>query len=218
MRLFIYTWRLERRAKRPRSFCPPGVTRRRRARHFYLELLKHVARTASTPRAYTSLPNLMLLAGCASLGQACRSSGWTGRRAYGVRLEGARGAPGPPELNWSWTAPARTWLVANRAVVLSTSVALLAGLWGGAVLGRVSAGAPAFEFAQLDPLAPAKLRVAHAPRAGVPGVDGMAFVRAADGDQPANRARADKIPSEASRDQSINYADYVSLAGGAVSS
>jgi hypothetical protein len=48
----------------------------------------------------------------------------------------------PRRLNWSWAKPARDWAVANRTIVLSTSVALLAGLWGGAVLGRVSTGAP----------------------------------------------------------------------------
>src|SRR5215813_12337271 len=34
----------------------------------------------------------------------------------------------------------RDFVVANRNAVLAVAVALLAGLWGGAVLGRVSAG------------------------------------------------------------------------------
>src|SRR6185503_20611212 len=84
----------------------------------------------------------------------------------------------PRKLNWAWTKPARDWAVANRTVVLSTSVALLAGLWGGAVLGRVSTGAPAFDFAQLGSIGAAQnARDANAPRAGVSNVEGMAFVR-----------------------------------------
>ena len=55
----------------------------------------------------------------------------------------------PRKWNWSWVTPARNWAVANRATVLSTSIALLVGLWGGAVLGRVGTGLPAFDFAQL---------------------------------------------------------------------
>ena len=62
----------------------------------------------------------------------------------------------PRKLNWNWAAPAREFLVAHRTAVLSTSLALLVGLWGGAVLGRVSAGAPAFEFAQLGTIGAAE--------------------------------------------------------------
>ncbi|MFO1017900.1 MAG: alpha-2-macroglobulin [Hyphomonadaceae bacterium] len=118
----------------------------------------------------------------------------------------------PRKLNWSWIAPARTWLVGNRTVVLSTSVALLAGLWGGAVLGRVSAGAPAFEFAQLGSIGASETaRSANAPRAGVPGVDGMAFVRLRTETNQAEPRACLEFSQELSRDQSINYADYVSL-------
>ena len=73
----------------------------------------------------------------------------------------------PRKLNWAWTKPARDWAVANRTVVLSTSVALLAGLWGGAVLGRVSTGAPAFDFAQLGSIGAAQnARDANAKKPG----------------------------------------------------
>ena len=96
-------------------------------------------------------------------------------KALGERLD-------PRKLNWSWAKPARDWVVANRTIVLSTSVALLAGLWGGAVLGRVSAGAPAFEFAQLGSVgAGGNARNANAPRAGVPGPSAVSTGR----DSPA---------------------------------
>ncbi len=84
----------------------------------------------------------------------------------------------PRKWNWSWITPARNWAVANRATVLSTSIALLVGLWGGAVLGRVGTGLPALSFAQLGSIgAGENARSANAPRAGLPQVDGMAFVR-----------------------------------------
>jgi alpha-2-macroglobulin len=116
----------------------------------------------------------------------------------------------PRKLDWSWTAPARTWLVTNRAVVLSTSVALLAGLWGGAVLGRVSAGAPAFDIAMLGTVGGAEnARGVGAPRAGLPQVDGMAFVRLrTEMDQAEPRACLE-FSQNLSTDASINYADYL---------
>ena len=57
-------------------------------------------------------------------------------------------------------------------------MALLIGLWGGAVLGRVSAGAPIMSFAQLGSVgAQERARSENAPRAGVILADGMAFHR-----------------------------------------
>ncbi len=116
----------------------------------------------------------------------------------------------PRKLNWSWAAPVNAWLVTNRAVVLSTSVALLAGLWGGAVLGRVSAGAPPFEMAMLGTVGGAEgARGAGAPRAGLPQVDGMAFVRLrTEMDQAEPRACLE-FSQNLSTDASINYADYL---------
>src|SRR5690349_23920431 len=120
----------------------------------------------------------MVLVPCASLGKHVPSrAGWETRqmafdwKALAERLD-------PRKLNWAWAKPARDWMVANRVVVLSTSVALLIGLWGGAALGRMSTGAPAFDFAALGSLgAGGAARSADAPRAGLPQVDGMAFVR-----------------------------------------
>jgi len=116
----------------------------------------------------------------------------------------------PRKLNWSWIAPTRDWAVANRTAVLSTSMALLVGLWGGAVLGRVSTGAPAFDFMQLGSIgASENARSANAPRAGVPGVDGMAFVRLrTEMDQAEPRACLE-FSQDLSTDANINYADYI---------
>ena len=116
----------------------------------------------------------------------------------------------PRKLNWSWIAPARDWAVANRATVLSTSVALLVGLWGGAVLGRVSTGAPAFEFAQLGSIgAGGDARSADAPRAGVPQVEGMAFVRLRTEMNAAEPRACLEFSQALSTDASINYSDYL---------
>jgi uncharacterized protein YfaS (alpha-2-macroglobulin family) len=118
----------------------------------------------------------------------------------------------PRKWNWSWAKPARDYVVANRTVVLSTSVALLAGLWGGAVLGRVSLGAPAFEFAQLGTFGIAdNARSADAPRAGLPQVDGMALVRLrAEMDQADPRACLE-FSQNLSTDANVNYSDYLIL-------
>jgi uncharacterized protein YfaS (alpha-2-macroglobulin family) len=118
----------------------------------------------------------------------------------------------PRKWNWSWIAPARDWAVANRTTVLATSMALLIGLWGGAVLGRVSLGAPAFDFAQLGSIgAGERARNANAPRAGLPQVDGMAFLRLrAETDRPEPRACLE-FSQNLSTDPSVNFADYVVL-------
>jgi alpha-2-macroglobulin len=116
----------------------------------------------------------------------------------------------PRKLNWAWIAPARNYLVANRTLVLATSVALLAGLWGGAVLGRVSMGAPAFDFAQLGSIGAApSARDANAPRAGLPRVEGMAFVRLRTEMNQADPRACLEFSQNLSTDPSINYADYL---------
>ncbi|MGE0597453.1 MAG: alpha-2-macroglobulin [Hyphomonadaceae bacterium] len=108
--------------------------------------------------------------------------------------------------------PARDFAVRHRATILSTSLALLVGLWGGAVLGRVSAGAPAFEFASLGTIgAQERARGANAPRAGLPMVDGMAFLRLrTEMDQAQPRACLE-FSQNLSTDPNINYADYIAL-------
>ncbi len=118
----------------------------------------------------------------------------------------------PRKLEWSWTRPARDWAVANRTLVLSTSVALLAGLWGGAVLGRVSTGAPAFDFAALGSIGAAGApRSANAPRAGLPQVEGMAFVRLRTEMHQAEPRACLEFSQNLSTDPSVHYADYLMM-------
>lgn len=116
----------------------------------------------------------------------------------------------PRKLNWSWAKPARDYLLANRQTVLATSIALLIGLWGGAVLGRVSAGAPVMSFAQLGTVgAQERPRNANAPRAGVILAEGMAFHRLR---TEMNQAEP-RACLEFTRplDPSVNYADYLAM-------
>ncbi|MEZ5996323.1 MAG: alpha-2-macroglobulin [Hyphomonadaceae bacterium] len=116
----------------------------------------------------------------------------------------------PRKWNWSWAVPARDWAVANRTTVLATSIALLVGLWGGAVLGRVSLGAPAFDFAQLGSIGAAEnARNANAPRAGLPHVDGMAFVRLRTQMDRAEPRACLEFSQNLSTDPSVNFADYL---------
>lgn len=116
----------------------------------------------------------------------------------------------PRKLNWAWAAPARNYLVANKTLVLATSVALLTGLWGGAVLGRVSMGAPAFDFAQLGSVGAAPgARDANAPRAGLPRVEGMAFVRLRTEMNQAEPRACLEFSQNLSSDPAVNYADYL---------
>ena len=77
------------------------------------------------------------------------------------------------------SAPARDWAVANRDAVLSTSVALLVGLVGrrGAWARVARRACVRFRAAWLDRRRLKRARSANAPRAGLPQVDGMAFVR-----------------------------------------
>jgi uncharacterized protein YfaS (alpha-2-macroglobulin family) len=118
----------------------------------------------------------------------------------------------PRKLNWSWAKPANDWMVANRTAVLAGSLSLLVGLWGGAVLGRVSAGAPALDFAALGSIgAQEAARGAGAPRAGLPQVEGMAFVRLRTEMDEAEPRACLEFSQNLSTDASINYADYLVL-------
>ncbi|MCL4714599.1 MAG: alpha-2-macroglobulin family protein [Hyphomonadaceae bacterium] len=118
----------------------------------------------------------------------------------------------PRKLDWAWATPAREWMVANRTAVLSTSIALLIGLWGGAVLGRISTGAPAFGFVQLGSVGAGQTaRNANAPRAGLPGVEGMAFVRLRTEMESAEPRACLEFSQNLSTDANINYADYIAM-------
>ncbi len=116
----------------------------------------------------------------------------------------------PRKLDWSWIAPAREYLIANRNTVLATSVALLIGLWGGAVLGRVGTGASVVEAMQIGAVFPGeRARNADAPRAGIAQVEGMAFVRLrAEMDQAEPRACLE-FSQALSTDASVNFSDYL---------
>ncbi len=126
-------------------------------------------------------------------------------KALGERLD-------PRKWNWAWAAPARDFLVGHRSTVLATSLALLVGLWGGAVLGRVSAGAPAFEFTSLGTIGSGgAARGANAPRAGEPAVQGMAFVRLRSEMNQAEPRACLEFSQNLSTDPSIHYADYLTI-------
>jgi alpha-2-macroglobulin len=116
----------------------------------------------------------------------------------------------PRKWDWSWVRPANEFLIANRATVLSTSVALLIGLWGGAVLGRVGTGASLTEAMQVGAVFPGEAaRRANAPRAGEAQVEGMAFVRLrTEMDQAEPRACLE-FSQALSTDATVNYADYL---------
>src|SRR5688572_18570817 len=112
-------------------------------------------------------------------------------------------------LNWSW-GKLFGWAANNRTIVLATSVALFAGLSGGAVLGRVSAGAPVFDFAQLASIgAGESARGADAPRSGLPDVEGMAFLRLRTEMNQAEPRACLEFSQALSRDANVNYADYL---------
>jgi len=118
----------------------------------------------------------------------------------------------PRTWNWTWAAPAREFLVGHRSTVLATSLALLVGLWGGAVLGRVSAGAPAFEFTSIGTVGSGgAARNANAPRAGEPQVQGMAFVRLRTEMNQAEPRACLEFSQNLSTDPSIHYSDYLTI-------
>jgi len=126
-------------------------------------------------------------------------------KALGERLD-------PRKWRWGAFGPARDWAVANRSLVLATSLALLVGLWGGAVLGRVSLGAPAFDMTALGGGGAATApRAADAPRAGLAHVDGMAFVRLRTEMNQATPRACLEFSEELSHDPSIHYSDYLSI-------
>ncbi len=105
---------------------------------------------------------------------------------------------------------ARDFVLANRATVLATTIALFVGLWGGAVLGRVSAGAPAFDFAALGTVGGAEnARSSDAPRAGLAEIDGMAFVRLRTEMDQADPRACLEFSRPLSTDASVNYSDYL---------
>ena len=126
-------------------------------------------------------------------------------KAFAKRLD-------PRTWNWSALKPAHDYLIENRNTVLAASVALLVGLWGGAAIGRGSAGAPVFEFAQLGSIGgQQRARSADAPRAGVRMADGMAFVRLRTQMDQAEPRACLEFTQPLSTEASVNYADYLRM-------
>ncbi len=117
----------------------------------------------------------------------------------------------PRKLKLPPWAQVRELAVANRAIILSTSVALLAGLWGGAVLGRAGGG-PGLAAVASGAASPAETaRSADAPRAGEAQVAGMAFVRLRTELEQAEPRACLEFSRALSTDAAINYADYLAL-------
>ena len=126
-------------------------------------------------------------------------------------------------LAWPWKkwgaalgagfGPAQNFLVSNRNAVLSTAMALLIGLWGGAVLAQGGAGGssgsallPSFSFGTA-----AGVRAANAPRAGTASVEGMGFVRLRAETDSAEPRACLEFSRDLSTDPSVHYSDYLKI-------
>ncbi len=118
----------------------------------------------------------------------------------------------PRKLNLPALSQLAGFTNANRAAILSASVALLAGLWGGVVLGRVGAGGAGFQTAQVGSMGPGEReRDAGAPRAGETQVEGMAFVRLRTQMNQAEPRACLEFSRPLSTEASVNYSDYLAM-------
>jgi alpha-2-macroglobulin len=122
-------------------------------------------------------------------------------KALGARLD-------PRRLRLPEMGRVRELLVANRTLVLSTSVALLVGLWGGAVLSQVGGGAAVPALGSVR--GGEQVRGANAPRAGAASVDGMAFVRLRAETNEAQPRACLEFSNTLAAD-GVNYSDYIAL-------
>ncbi|MBS0386374.1 MAG: alpha-2-macroglobulin family protein, partial [Proteobacteria bacterium] len=117
----------------------------------------------------------------------------------------------PRKLRLPTYAQVREFAVANRNTILSTSLALLVGLWGGAVLA--GGGGGAFNLASVGTVGVSQPpRAQDAPRAGLPQVAGMQFVRLRTEMNQATPRACLEFSQNLSRDPSIHYADYLTIA------
>src|SRR5262249_53346999 len=115
----------------------------------------------------------------------------------------------PRKLQMPAYAQMRDFAVAHRTTILSTSLALLVGLWGGAVLGA-GGGGPAFTLGSIGTLGSSQpMRSANAPRAGERQVAGMQFVRLRTEMNQATPRACLEFSQNLSTDASIHYADYL---------
>lgn len=118
----------------------------------------------------------------------------------------------PRRLRLPAYAQVRDFAVAHRSTILATSLALLVGLWGGAVLGRAGGGAPIFSIGQIGSIGVTQpMRAADAPRAGEPTIAGMQFVRLRTEMNQAEPRACLEFSQNLSTDPSIHYADYLHI-------
>ncbi len=106
----------------------------------------------------------------------------------------------------------RDFVTANSRIILATAVALVGGLWGGVVLGRVTTGAGRAPIAivaeQTGPEAP---RAAGAARAGRARPEGMAFMNVRIDTSSAAPRACLEFSQPLSRDRGVNFADYIQI-------
>lgn len=99
----------------------------------------------------------------------------------------------------------------NRNAVLAASVALVAGLWGGAVLGKTGGG-PLGEIAAIGAASgPEAMRAANAPRPRGERVEGMAWVNTRLDMSGANPRACLEFSRPLSQEPNVNFADYITL-------
>ncbi|MGE3301638.1 MAG: alpha-2-macroglobulin [Hyphomonadaceae bacterium] len=98
----------------------------------------------------------------------------------------------------------------NRNVILAAAVALMAGLWGGVVLGRAGGGAPQGVFSAATP-GNQPMRAADAPRPGPQAFAGMAFLRLRIDSSAAQPKACLEFSRNLSTDPQIRYADYLAI-------
>ncbi|MES1197562.1 MAG: alpha-2-macroglobulin [Pseudomonadota bacterium] len=104
----------------------------------------------------------------------------------------------------------RDFMVHNRNTVLATTLALLVGLWGGSVLGRVGVGGSAGPVLGLSG-AQETARSASAPRAGVATSDDMAFIRLRTEMNGAQPRACLEFTRPLSTDPNIHYRDFLEI-------
>ena len=126
----------------------------------------------------------------------------------------ALGRLDPRKWRWSALGPAatqtRTFVVTHRNAVLASAIALLVGLWGGAVMGRASVAGPGTLLGLAGSTATETTRSANAPRA-LPHADHMAFVRMRADFSAANPRACLEFTRNLSTDPNVHWADFLTI-------
>ncbi len=100
----------------------------------------------------------------------------------------------------------------NRNAVLAAAVALMAGLWGGAVLGKgLNGGGGPTEIAALGAPAAETMRSANAPRARREPVDGMAWTNTRIDVSGANPRACLEFSRPLATGANVHFADYIQI-------